>query len=91
MLAGGSGPVDERVGTGAIILAHHHWTLFMPVHPPHFLWPLHVLMRRPSLGLHSRLCAELMPCSHYTMALLLPTAYLPYSMPLPICNEIDLL
>ena len=50
-------------------------SLFIPVWPPHFWWPLHVLVRCPSLGLHSHLCAELTPCGRYAMAPLLPTAF----------------
>ena len=29
--------MDERAGTGAVILARRHWTHFIPVRLPHFL------------------------------------------------------
>ena len=82
-LAWGGGRVDERAGTGAGILACRHCTLFYS-RPSHLL---HLLVRCPSLGLHSHLCTEPMPCCCYTMALLLPIAYFLYSTPSPICNK----
>ena len=38
-----------------------------------------MLVTHLSLGLHSRLSVELTPCLRYAMALLLLTAYFPYS------------
>jgi hypothetical protein len=56
--------MDERAGTGAVILARRCWTLFLFLSVI-FWCPLHVLVRRPSLRLHSCLCAELTLCGHY--------------------------
>ena len=74
---GGGGRVDERAGTGSVIHARRRWTLFLFLSVtsiPLILWCFrHVLVKRPSLGLHSHLCAELMVCGCYAKALLLLT------------------